>query len=428
MKRLLIPLFFMALAALACDAPVYDLPRILGIQADAAIAGKVYTLVGNSEAQTRYVSEDYGRTWQPTSEVFETSTGGGYSMQGDTLYYQGSPIWSFPRPTFRMFFLNDEDREFFALPIWERVTTSEAHGVLYVGMGTEGVLIFTAPGEWHLSAVGIAQLDPIPLTITDPPTLAVIIALALLVPPLGLLHAYVLSRVWVYALPGRKAWRFALKVTTLITLLAVIAIIVWLTDARTEYYPVVAVMTVVTVVLSVGAALLSVPEDQARRIAWRTALVAVIVPAGVAAVWWGWLLIIPMITGYAVYRWTYNRELRDNDTVSNSLLDRLALTSLLASVGGGIVIAILLFGLGSIGRWRDLFIIICWGVLVYFTIRLLISTIEKIVAERNLQTRSLRRTISLATILCYVLAPILAGAVFSGQVFAYGWFTSLLVP
>lgn len=430
MKRLLIPLFFMLLAALACDQPYYDLPRILGVHASTETAGTVYALVGNSEAQSRYISTDYGRTWQPTAEEFETSTGSGYSMEGDRLLFEGSPIWSFPRPTYRMFFLNDDDREFFSLPTWERVTTSEANGVLYVGMGTEGVLTFTAPGQWHLSAVGIQQLNPIPLTITDPPTLAGIVALALLVPPLALLHAYLLTRVWLYALPARQAWRAALAVTGIITLLAAVAILIWLTDSRTDYYPIVAVMTAVTVVLSVGAVLLVVPPPDARRIAWRTATVALIVPAGVASIWWGWLIIVPLVTCYAVYHFAYARELRGNLAVSRAKIDRLALTSLIwmllcGSIFGGIVV----FGGSIIGRLGDNLLIVIGGVLlVYFTIRVLFSTVQKDVVALSLQPRSSRRTIALATIAAYILAPILAVAVFSGQGYAYNWFTTLLVP
>lgn len=430
MKRLLIPLFFMLLAALACDQPYYDVPRVIGVHADAETAGKVYALVGNDAAQSRYVSTDYGRTWQPTTEEFETSTGSGYSMQNDTLYYEGSPIWSFPRPTFRFFFLDDEYRQHFALPLWENVTTSEANGVLYVGMGTEGVLTFTAPGEWHLSAVGIQQLDPIPLTITDPPTLAGIIALGLLVPPLALLHAYLLTRVWLYALPNGKAWRAALAVTGIITLLAAVAILIWLTDARTDYYPIVAIMTAVTIILSVGAALLVVPPPDARRIAWRTGTVALIVPAGVASIWWGWLIIVPLLVGYSVYRWAYARELRKQQIVlTTGLLDRMVLISLAATIlCSGIFIAVLFFGAGIIRNWSEIALIICWLLAIYFTIRLLQPAFTKQVAAFGLETRPLRHTIALATIAAYILAPILAVAVFMAQGSAYNWFTTLLVP
>jgi hypothetical protein len=428
MKRLLIPLFFMALAALACDAPVYDVPRILGVSADAETAGKVYAEVGNSEARAAYVSQDYGRTWQRTAEAVETNYNEDYSMQGDTLYYEGNGIWLFPRPTFRFFFLNDEDREYFALPLWSQVSASEAHGVLYVGMGTEGVLIFTAPGEWHLSAEGIDRLDPIPLTITDPPTLAGIIALALLIPPLGLLHAYLLTRVWLYALPSAKAWRVALTATGIITLLAVVAIVVWLTDARTDYYPVVAVMTLVTVILSVGAALIAVPEQRARQLAWRTALVSLVVPAGVASIWWGWLIIIPLLTVYAIYRYAYARKFKEDSTVSPGLLDQLTFLSLLPMLGAALVIGAFAFVLGGGRGLSEFFILVLLLVLIYTSYSLTHGWVMRRLRAYNLNTSSLRRTISVATILCYVLAPILAVAVFFGQGYAYNWFTTLLVP
>jgi hypothetical protein len=423
MKRLLIPLFFMLLAALACDQPYYDLPRIMGIHASAETAGTVYALVGNSEAQSRYVSTDYGRTWQPTTEEFETSTGNGYSMEGDTLFFEGSPIWSFPRPTFRFFFLDDEYRQHFALPTWERVTTSEANGVLYVGMGSEGVLTFTAPGEWHLSAVGIEQLDPIPLIITDPPTLASIVALGLLVPPLALLHAYLLTRVWLYALTARHAWRAALAVTGIITLLAAVAIVIWLTDSRTDYYPIVAIMTVVTVVLSVGAALLVIPQPHARRIAWRTATIALIVPAGVVSIWWGWLIIVPLLVGYSVYRYAYARVLKSVEQATPGAVDRWALKSTALTT---FYAAALLFVGVAVGR-GGVFVFIIWLVGAYFLLRLFLDNVEKIMRRDYEGEISFRRTISLATVAAYILAPILAVAVFSGQSYAYNWFTTLLV-
>lgn len=424
MKRLLLPLFFMLLAALACDQPYYDVPRIIGVHASPETAGKVYALVGNSEAQSRYVSTDYGRTWQPTTDEFETSTGNGYSMQGDTLYYEGSAIWSFPRPTFRFFFLDDEYRQHFALPTWERVTTSESNGVLYVGMGSEGVLTFTAPGQWHLSAVGIQQLDPIPLTITDPPTLAGIVALALLVPPLALLHAYLLTRVWVYALPARQAWRSALAVTGIITLLAAVAIVIWLTDSRTDYYPIVAVMTVVTVILSVGAVLLVVSPPDARRIAWRTATVALIVPAGVASIWWGWLIIVPLVTCYAIYRYAYARVLKSVEQATPGAVDRWALKSTAVTT---VYAAALLFVGVTVGR-GGVFVFIIWLVGAYFLLRLFLDNVEKIMRRDYEGEISFRRSIVIATITAYILAPILAVAVFMAQGSAYNWFTTLLVP
>ncbi len=428
MKRLLIPLFFMLLAALACDAPTYDVPRVLGVKADATTAGRVYAEVGNSESKFTYLSEDYGRTWRPVRQAVETSYTDGYSMQGDTLYANGSPIWSFPRPTFRFFFLDDEDRQHFALPLWSQVSASEADGILYVGMGTEGVLTFIVPDEWHLSAVGIPQLDPIPLTITDPPTLAGIIALALLVPPLGLLHAYLLTRVWLYALPGAKAWRAALTVTALIMLLAVVAIVIWLTDAHTDYYVIVAVMSGVTMLLSVGAALIAVPDEQARRLAWRTALVALIVPAGVASVWWGWLLIIPALMIYAVYRFAYARQLKGVVSIPPGLLDQLTLMSLLPMIAAVLVITAFAFVLGGGRGLSEFVILILILVLIYFSYSLTYSWVSRRLHKHDVNTTSLRRSVAGATTASYLFAPVFAGAVFFGQSYAYNWFTTLLVP
>ncbi len=432
MKRWLIPLVFLVLAALACDNPHYDPPRVLGVLADPETAGQVYAAVGTSESRATYVSRDYGRSWQLSDREVETGYAEGYSMQGDNLYSDGAIIWSFPRPTFRFFFLSDENHQVFALP-GSRVSASEAHGVLYVGMGTEGVLTFSQPndapsGGWSLSAEGITPLKPLPLTITEPPTLAGIIALALLIPPLPLLHAYLLSRVWLYAVPGRRAWRAALLVTLLLTLLAALAVVVWLTDARTEYYPVVAVMSLICVLAGVAASLSLAPSQQAWWLAKRAALVSLIVPIGVASIWWGWLLIVPAVACFAIYRYAFSRELSASESLTPGTLDRLALTSLGLLLSGVFVVGLLLFGFGNLGSWRDVGLFLVWLIFAWFSIRVLFSHISRYLAARSIMTRSLRKTISITTILCYVLAPLLAFAVFYGQAAAYDWFTTLLVP
>jgi hypothetical protein len=85
-------------------------------------------------------------------------------------------------------------------------SNSAAADTVYVAMGTEGVLVGSTPGSssdqpWRLTGTGIDLLNPLPLTLTDPLAVLGVILLALLVPPLPWIHAYLLSRVWVNLLP-----------------------------------------------------------------------------------------------------------------------------------------------------------------------------------------------------------------------------------
>ena len=362
MRRWWIAVFFLILAALACDAPTYDPLRVIGVKADPETTGHVYTVVGNDDLQATYRSDDYARTWARTTEEIEPDVDTQLHMIGGTLYNSsGQSIWTFPRGTYRFFFLSDDYGQYFSLPSGN-VSNSAAGGVLYIGMRTEGVLTFPAPGEWYLSAQGIDLLKPLPLTITYTPTIFAIIVLALLIPPLPLIHAYLLSRVWAQIMPSREAWRRAIIVSLVLTLLAALAITVWLTDVRADYYGIVAVMTAITVITGAGITRVYAPES--RRLTLWTGFVSLIVPLGVAAVWVGWLFIIPIVTSYAIYHELYRRLLKPDETSTQRLVQRLALRSLGVLVAVTLIVSLLQWILSGIFRFDYLELLLAPVILI----------------------------------------------------------------
>ncbi len=424
MKRLLIPVFFLILAILACDEPYYDPVRVIGVKADTSTTGRVYAVVGNDDARTTYRSDDYGHLWQQTTEIIEPDKDADVTVSNETLYQYNAAIWSFPRPTYRFFFLDDADGQYFKLPNYGGVSSSRADGLLYVAMGTEGVLVYPALQQWYLSANGIDELHPLRLTITDAPTILAIIVLALLVPPLPLLHAYLLSRIWLYALPG-KAWRLALTVSAILAALAAIAITIWLTEARTDYYAIVAVMSVISLLLGVGATLIAVPADQARSLAWRAGLVSLLIPAGVASIWAGWLFILPLLGCYVLFRAFYKRMLKNQEERNTSLPDRLTVQSLAVVIActGSVLAAGGL--IGGLLRLHNDFILLDLIVGTVLAVYALSKHLAKRFPDQSIQ--SIRASVSVVTVLCYPLAGGLALLIFFAQSAAYAWFTKLLI-
>jgi hypothetical protein len=449
-RRWLIPVFFLILAALACDTPYYDPPHVSGVKADPDTSGRVYATVSETEAEYIcskkpdgsydysacawtetsapyvYRSDDYGQTWQRTDEMVDTESEASVILENETLYHNGVPLWSFPRPGYRSFFLNDEYGSRFNLR--HAGTSSSTDGVLYVGMGTEGVLSFLSPDEWYLSAAGIAELNPLPLTVTNPLDILGTIALALLIPPLPLIHAYMLSRIWMYVMPMGRAWRLAGGVSLFLALLAALAIAIWLTDANTDYYPMVAVMTAITVFVSVTVAWVAAPEDRAGWLARRTLPVALIVPIGVAAIWFGWIFVIPVITAYAIFRGSYALHLRGYEGVNAWLVDRLALTSLGIAAVCGFAVWLVIASLASGLLYSALMFLLAWIIAVVWSALWLKGYATREMERIGWHTTSLQARLSTAAVLCYALPAAFAVATFWGQASARGWFTDILMP
>ncbi|MEO8392360.1 MAG: hypothetical protein ABI700_05140 [Chloroflexota bacterium] len=425
MKRLLIPVFFLILAILACDEPYYDPVHVIGVKADTSTTGRVYAVVGNDDSQSTYRSDDYGHVWQQTTEIVEPDKDADVTVSNEKLYQFNVAIWSFPRPTYRFFFLSDDDGQYFKLPNPGGVSSSRADGVLYVAMGTEGVLVYPAIQQWYLSANGIDLLHPLRLTITDAPTILAIIVLALLVPPLPLLNAYLLSRVWLYALPPKKAWRLALRVSAILAALAAVAITIWLTDARTDYYTIVAVMGAISLLLGVGATIVAAPADKARRLAWRAGLVSLIVPIGVAAIWAGWLFILPLVGCYMLFRALYTRMLRERGDVHAGLADTLTVQSLVVVIACTGTFLVLGAMLGAVLKIRNDFAPLEFILGAIWAVVVLWQRVAKRFPEKSIQ--SIRASVSVVTVLCYPVASGLAVLIFFAQSAAYSWFTHLLI-
>jgi hypothetical protein len=447
-RRVLIPVFFLILAALACDSPYYDPPHVSGVKADPDTPGRVYATVHDQMAQYNcaqkanatydytdceweeqgepytYRSDDYGQTWQRVETQGEMVDGGAVVMDGEKLFHDGAAVWWFPRPGYRSFFFDDDNGQRFNLR-HAGVDSRGADGALYVGMGTEGVLTFRTPNEWYLSAAGIAELTPSPLTVTNPADILKVVLLGLLVPPLPLIHAYLLTRVWLYVMTPRRAWTLALIVSTFLTALAGVAITIWVTDANTDFYPIVAVMSVITVLVSAVIGWAAAPAPQARSVAYFTALFSLFVPIGVATVWIGWVFIIPTVTTYAIFRRSYAVQLERNEGVTAGVLDHLALASVGIAIGCGFTVYIGTFFLEGVLHSGGLLFMAAWIGAVVWSARWIRQYAQREIAVRGWQARSLQAHLNTAAVLCYALPAVFAGLTFWGQMGAKSWFGSL---
>ncbi len=491
----LVPIMMLALAALACDSPSYDPPHVSRVEADPTTPGKAYILVegdqslmtqqvqqyqdknGTQSTPRAYETTDYGQHWQPSSHTFpkpKSSTrdatiimpdGIALSLAGETLYADQQPVWSFPRPTFRSFFGPSDPHEtpYFHLPSYSYsfgliVDVSAADPtVIWIGMGTEGVLVGPTPHfpskanprPWTLTQNGIDAIHPLRLTITDPVVIWGIILWAMLVPPLAGLHTWLIAQAYRYAFSEgerRGAYRLAAAVSGGIALLAIGAIVIWLTDIQTDYYPIVGMMTLLTVMISVGAAVWlgrsrHFSDGFVRRLALAAGLLALIVPIGVAAVWFAWPFIITLTVAVALFRHCLEGHLEGYKAKTTLWqLDRLSMeitaifALMLAPLGAVVSGAIGIFSplLSPIGL--IIAIILSLAVLrTYINWRGNTIIIKKKVGSLETDTPIFRNMAWSSKLLGYaivivVVSTVLAGAVFFGQSAAYNWFQTLLLP
>lgn len=457
----LLPLAMLVLAAIACDDVYFAPPSVERLASDPDHPSRVYAWVfsGDDAATSTpgdflvYESDDQGQSWQRSTypfdqEVFVQDLA--LTMRGETLYLGDYALWSFPRPMFRFFFLqNDSSAPRFRLP-FSLVSNVLDGDTLYVAMGTEGVLVgrLTAQPaliDWRISAAGIDALNPLPLTITRIPDLVGIVALGLLIPPFALLHAFLLYRLWFYLLPPARARRYALLTTLALVGVAAVGIVVWLTDVRTDYYPMVAAVTAVVVVVGVGVTLRladAAPDAPRKgRQLLTAALLSLVVPAGVAAIWTGWWLVYLLVFGYAAFRWAYSRALRPSEGRGERwLIDRLALqttaigalTALISVIALSylqslILRAALAYRLADIAQIVTLLLALAASVVVvnrYARGRLRRwSEARRDEAERSPITANAFR---LATFGWLAASAAAAAGTFTAQAVAYGWFTTLL--
>lgn len=473
----LIVLLMLAAAAIACDDPVSP-PQVTAVLADPESPGTAFALVnmwrtpGTSaatDAVVLYETRDYGASWQRSAQSVRLDPpprSYDLTMRGETLVVgrTNTAVWSFPRPGFRHIFHSDVEDITFVLP-YGAASNDRSGDTLYVSMGTEGVLVGTFPSahsadwqtvRWDLRAGGIDTLNPLKLTIHDPATIAGIIVLALFCPPLVFMHRFVLRRVWRYVTDDTGAGSLALTVSAVIAVLAAIALALWLVDIRLDLYPIIAGMTVVTVLAGSSTAfalaqrLNASPANRLRLVA-ATAVVSLLIPAGVAALWWLWWLIILLLFGYLLYRTAYQNEYgvyleRIGHPHPRWLLDRLTLETVLPlSVVVMVVAAALWVGPSVVyttfgrDRFSDALVwlavgvlaaIIGWGMKLHIDGRIIQLLALRGAAPDDpdlLPKRPLKLAHHIGTLILWVLGTVvLSGVLLFAQAQAYGWFNSLL--
>ncbi len=211
-------------------------------------------------------------------------------------------------------------------------------------MGNYGVLVGPNPPTsnirpWVISHDGIEGIVS-PLTLTDPILIVTIIALGLLIPPLTILHAWLIGQAYRYAFPigePEGAFNLALKVSGAITVCAAVAIFIWLTQEVIDFYLIVGVMTAITLLLSAGTIAVFVHRQGFTsgfilRIELATGLLSLIVPIGVTSTLYevGWPIILTLIIGFICYRQGLSTHL-ENQSARTTLwqTDRLALELLI---------------------------------------------------------------------------------------------------
>ncbi|MBI1280025.1 MAG: hypothetical protein GC179_17995 [Anaerolineaceae bacterium] len=465
----LLPLAMLILAALACDDVYVPPPMVDRVEADTSRVyarviniGVTYETYNKPGKINGYQTNDSGITWQPSDHVFAKTITNSHSlsMYGEALELNGFTVWSYPRSIFRGVFYDGTTSTSTSAPRFQLpdgfVSNAAQGNMLYVSMGTEGVLVAHlnedgdgfAP-DWHISSKGMDALVPLPLTITQPITILTVILVILLTPPFALVHAYLLQRVWAYVLPSLDARRMALRVTAGLVVLAIIGIIFWLTNDRIDLYEVLAVLTGITVLVGVTITVLLAGRAQVTdatrfRLVIATVIVSLIVPGGVAALFAMWWLVFGIVFIYWAYqrvfgRFVEYREPTPEGRVQRWRVDRIAIEMVLIITVGtaaiifevGLLQVFINRVLGSRGLIELLSFALALGGL-FFVIRHYSSQRAKYILKLEADA-PVKRELRLMTgdmwmhTIYWIFWTALATAItFIGQMAAYSWFTSLL--
>lgn len=466
----IIPLVMLILAILACDEPYAPPPMIDRVEADADRPGRVYIRVthigldysNSGEGEQRvYESDDYGAEWRRSVYVFEgEANADAYALrfESETLYLNEQAIWTFPRSIFRGFFYDSSSEpsyEQFELG-YGKIPNSAQDDTVYIGLGTEGVLVgrLSEQGlmDWAIHSKGIDSLSPLRLTITDPSVILRVVVLALFIPPFALIHAFLLQRVWVYLLPAEAAKRLALKVTAGLVVLAIVGIVVWLTDVRTDLYPIIGVLTAIAALVAVGVTLRLIGQSAEpisggtrRRLLVACILLSLIVPGGVAAIFALWWLVFGLVFSYWAYQrlyWTYLKQGDEGmmSRIQRWRVDRWALEMIAAPFVALLGTYILTIVLPSVTRLRILptelaFLgvaaIAVYGMMRVYGRRVVVPRLRQQLDTHSgegaaLDAKAVVWRVVLSSYGWIVLAGIATIATLFGQAYAYSWFTTLL--
>jgi hypothetical protein len=465
--RLLLPFCFLALAALACDdVTYYDTRYVSSVAADAERPGYVHVQVAEMVGwygetlvtETAYESQDYGASWQPVEAAPKTAEPA-YSLRwsGEQLMLDGAFVWAFPRAGFRDFFYDtanigdDSSTIDYFVPNMGDAANAVSGDTLYVSAGTEGLLVGPAPNSgsnraWELRQ-NIPVLRPLPMGFSNPLTLAGVILAALLIPPLPLLHAFLLSRIWRYLMPARLAWRRALRLSLAFAGLAAAGILLWLLPfglALDHWQLALAIGSIVVAVSVWRTVQYARAAGMNTRLAGGMALLfASVVPAGALAVWGLWWAVGIIVIGGGGMGWLAERQLRANGLIADPptaratwQVDRMALEGFFISA---IVIISAMIASGFVRAFIDyrtqdamlLPLIIAGGILLCVVINVRFATRIKTLTASSAEVGTRPTRIS-TTLVGVVMAAggtaLFAVAVFIGQMGAASWFSNLMSP
>jgi len=359
----LLPLIMLALAALACDEDSgrFFPATVMKVAADSSVAGTAYAWVETQHhsfpndppseeiPHVIYETGDYGQNWHVTTQGWPDTPPEVLSaaMHGEDLYIADKLVWSFPRPVFRSIFTSHTTgSDAFQLPATNlplgAAFSPADPSVLYILMGTEGVLVGPNPNSpgvasrpWTLTHNGMTDLHPHTLMI-NASNGSVFFAVGAIVALPFLLYAWLLTQVWRYSFPANEQHRASALASALSIVLGVIAwlaVCVWLLDDRIEVSLVMATASVFIMMIS-SSGLIAIWLARNRhftnaftlRLAFATGLLSLIIPLGIIGSLPAWVLIIFGVIGFMFYRGCTSRYLeRRSMTITQWSLDRLAM-------------------------------------------------------------------------------------------------------
>jgi len=167
--------------------------------------------------------------------------------------------------------------------------------------------------RYGYDSVGSSLNEIRPTHPASPFSTLITIALAFLIPPLPLIHQYLLGQVYRYAfqLGEQQDWnRLSWMITGAISSCAAVAIALWYNITGVTFSRIVLVMTLICVALGAGGAIwIGRKRLFSRRfiflLALAAGLVSLVVPFGVVGVWMTWPVVL---TGVICYSFLRNRN------------------------------------------------------------------------------------------------------------------------